>query len=285
MTGAISSSSSSAQSQAETTRAASRAAVEAAFGKTLEEIQAAAMYWRRDWDEMTERMIGLGFIERKQHSTNPTPAPTTTPPVEMTREELLAAREAALVSGTVSVSPQASASPQVASPASAMLMALEASLEPASAVDEAPAASPVAMPVSKEAALGAPKAQAEGKAGDLLASTAAQPTTKEVGAASETNAPPPASPEAIVQGEGLVSASSADTQPVAQTPQNPAAAGPLPSLSSLVSSSSPQQSSSSWIPPSSWYVSDEVYAVKLAATERYRQANLGTLQNTLFDEI
>ena len=78
MTGAISSSSST-QSQAETTRAASRAAVEAAFGKTLEEIQAAAMYWRRDWDEMTERMIGLGIIARQQHSTYPTPEPTGAP--------------------------------------------------------------------------------------------------------------------------------------------------------------------------------------------------------------
>ncbi len=134
MTGAISSSSST-QSQAETTRAASKAAVEAAFGKTLEEIQAAAMYWRRDWDEMTERMIGLGIIERKQHSTTPTPEPTTTPPVVMTREELLAAREASLGSGAGGVSPQVGSSPQGVVSDSTMLVALGATIEPASEVD------------------------------------------------------------------------------------------------------------------------------------------------------
>jgi len=58
--------------------------------------------------------------------------------------------------------------------------------------------------------------------------------------------------------------------------------GPLPSLSSLTAPSS--HSSSSWIAPSSWYVSDELYAVRQAATEQYRQMNLGTLQKTLFDE-
>lgn len=283
MTGAISSSSST-QSQAETTRAASRAAVEAAFGKTLEEIQAAAMYWRRDWDEMTERMIGLGIIERKQHSTNPTPEPTTTPPVEMTREELLAAREAALVSGAAGVSPQAGASQQGVVSGSTMLVAVGATLEPASAVDAAQASPPATTRGLVVSVLGASEAQAEGKVGDLPVSVATQPTTKDVEGASETNIAP-SSPEAVVQGESSVSASSTDAaQRVTQSPQSPAA-GPLPSLSSLVSSSSAQQSSSSWIPPSSWYVSDEVYAVKLAATERYRQANLGTLQSTLFDEI
>lgn len=59
--------------------------------------------------------------------------------------------------------------------------------------------------------------------------------------------------------------------------------GPLPSMSQLTAASS--QRTSTWLPVSSWYVSSEIYAVKLAAAERYRQANLGQLQSTLFEKV
>lgn len=200
-----------------------------------------------------------------------------------------------VTSPTASAAPQAQVAPQAlaadGTPGSSATTAI------ASSVDTEPPQSVPVSPVEPAAPLTASPSisSAAGSVAGVSPLTV-EPMTVASEEATESTSPTgnqapelPVSPSVTLQAESGRSATS--DAPVAKTsstnegavPTNSASTpGPLPSLSSLTAASS--HSSSSWIAPNSWYVSDELYAVRQAATEQYRQMNLGTLQKTLFDE-
>lgn len=157
---------------------------------------------------------------------------------------------------------------------------------------EEPASSPAPVSVAVSAVA------ASGGTDSTMGNSPVPTVTTAVSPALEQSQPvasPPVQPDApvlssaIVEGEGGGAAVEeepvATVAPASEGPPSSSFAstpGPLPSLSSLTASSS--RASSNWEPPSTWYVSNEPYAVRLAATERYRQTNLGAFQQTLFDE-
>lgn len=199
-----------------------------------------------------------------------------------------------VTSPTASAAPQAQVAPQAlaadGTPGSSATTAI------ASSVDTEPPQSVPVSPVEPAAPLTASPSisSAAGSVAGVSPLTV-EPMTVASEEATESTSPTgnqapelPVSPSVAQQGSGAAAPSDAplgtmsSTEAAPATPNAAAPPGPLPSLSSLTAASS--HSSSNWIAPSSWYVSDELYAVRRAATDQYRQMHLGTLQKTLFDE-